>query len=228
MPDSQDEIAQLRARLAELETSAPPNKMPTRAPFPIKPVLIGFAAIGLFIVYAAISGQQTQAPASSDTRSDFSAETQALLARTPQPWSYSENLDVMTDKRELIACIDSTDLIQLDRPYEPVTARLCVQNRPSTGVDITYRLNGAGQILCKHKDCTARIRFDDHPRQFVELTEPADLSSNLVFLGAPRRLTTQLAESKLTRFEVSFYQAGTQTSTFPTSGLDLKRLGLSK
>lgn len=135
----------------------------------------------------------------------------------------------MNDKHTRTACVTSNDLVSLDSPYEPVTADLCIRNSAKFGLDTFFRLNGSGQILCDSYDgCTGHIRLDDGPRRGISMSTSADHSSEILFFSSGRTAMNLIAGAKVTRVELTYYEAGTQAVTFNTEGLDLAKLGVAR
>jgi len=252
MSNIDNEIAELRARLAELEarrsaeagqaSPSPPPVSPPTSPEPQKPNRAALAVAGvvgvILLIVVARSCDPGKPAATSQTSPATAPATPAAptAPATPAPppeptyaWSYDEDADAMSDRKTLFACVNSTDKVWLDPPYEPVTARLCVRNSPKFGVDVFYSLNGDGQILCDSYDgCSIKVRYGDTPAGRNGATTAADHSSNIIFLSGPRAVAARMAKAKTTKIELTFYQAGDQAVSFPTEGLDLSKVGLAK
>jgi len=198
-------------------------------------VIGGFIAI---LVAATHSGSnQAKRDQSAAQLAADAASTAPLEPAAPSPpvapaaptyaWVYVDDLDPMSDRKTLLACVDSTDQVSLNPPYEPVTARLCVRNSPKFGVDVYYVLNGDGQILCDSFDgCAVKVRYGEAPAGRNGANSAADHSSNIVFLTGARAVAARLAKAKTTKIELTFYEAGVQSVTFPTEGLDLSKVNL--
>ncbi|WP_419256039.1 hypothetical protein ACN2C6_19215 (plasmid) [Caulobacter sp. ErkDOM-YI] len=249
MADIDDEIAELRKRLAQLEARRSEEKTdPTiDAAGPVAPAeqkkpnpaaLVALAVIGVFaLIMVARScdpGPTTPAPSALATTAPvtpYTPPSPVTPATPPVPsyaWTYVDDVDPMSDRKTLLACVDSTDQVSLNPPYEPVTAKLCVRNSPKFGIDVYYALNGDGQILCDSYDgCSVKVRYGDAPAGRNGANSAADHSSNIVFLNGARAVAARLAKAKTTKIELTFYEAGVQSVTFPTEGLDLGKVGLS-
>lgn len=248
MADIDDEIAELRERLAQLETrrrnekaeaapavvAAPPVTVEPKKPNPA--VIAVLAVVGvLALIMVARScdpGPATPPPSAmaSTTPARPSSPAPVVPAVPPVPsyaWTYVDDVDPMSDRKTLLACVDSSDQVSLNPPYEPVTARLCVRNSPKFGVDVYYVLNGDGQILCDISDgCSVGVRYGEAPAGRNSATTSADHSSNIIFLDGARAVAARLAKAKTTKIELTFYEAGVQSVTFPTEGLDLSKVNL--
>lgn len=76
-----------------------------------------------------------------------------------------------------------------------------------------------GQILChSYGDCTVQVRFDDGKILRYEGNEPADNSTEIVFIPAFSTFMKRLPAAKTVKVEVSIYQAGNQVFEFDVSG----------
>jgi hypothetical protein len=170
----------------------------------------------LILFAATQQGSKKSAP-------DQAAQAPATVTPTPIPppakpmpppaptyaWTYAEDVDPMSDRKTFLACVNSTDEVDLNPPYDAVTARLCVRNSPKFGVDVYYVLNGDGQILCDNYDgCSVKIRYGDAPAGRNGANTGADHSSNIIFLAGSRAVAARLTKAKVTRVELTFYEAG--------------------
>lgn len=252
MADIDDEIAELKARLATLEAqkAAQSAATPTSATQIIAPptndkesaanrlILLVGGCVALFVVLALLASFQprtsTSEPAPIPANVPPGPVQPIVPQETAEPptpqsaWVYSEDVDPMSDRKTRMACVNSIDTVNLDWPYSAITAALCIRNSPKFGIDVFYRLNGDGQILCDSYDgCSIKIRYGDAPVGRNGALTSADHSSNIVFLTGARSVAARLANAKTTRMELTYYQAGSQTVTFPTQGLDLAKVGLS-
>ncbi|WP_454760399.1 hypothetical protein [Caulobacter segnis] len=251
MADIDDEIAELRARLAKLEAqratqaSAASPKVASLVDAPAsdenkatnrRTILIigGVAAVLGLAIFGSLKSNPPAPEPKPVPANVPPGPIQPLVPRepaappTPQyAWTYTEDVDAMSDRKTRLACVDSTDTVNLDWPYKPTTAALCIRNSPKFGFDVYYRLNGDGQILCDSYDgCSIKIRYGDAPAGRNGALTSADHSSEIIFLTGARNVAARLAKAKTTRMELTFYQAGSQTVTFPTEGLDLAKVGL--
>lgn len=251
MADIDDEIAELRARLAKLEAQRATQASaaaPRLAPLVDAPVsdkdkatnrrtVLIIAGVATVLGLAIFGSLKTTPPASDPKPAPADVPPgpiQPLVPRepaappTPQyAWTYTEDVDAMSDRKTRTACVDSTDTVNLDWPYKPTTAELCIRNSPKFGIDVFFQLNGDGQILCdSYNGCSAKIRYGDAPAGRNGALSAADHSSNIIFLTGARAVAARLATTKTTKVELSYYQAGVQAVTFPTEGLDLAKVGL--
>lgn len=140
-------------------------------------------------------------------------------------WSYSTFKDDMTSKTGYTAFVTSTNSFEFEFPYQGKQhAKLTLRKHPRWGNDVMFSIE-KGQILChSYGDCSVRVRFDDGPSQTLTGTEPADNSSETVFIPGFQRFSSQLAKSKVLRIEVNVFHQGTLTASFDVDGFDPKRL----
>ncbi|WP_292029845.1 hypothetical protein [Brevundimonas sp. UBA2416] len=140
------------------------------------------------------------------------------------PWTYTTDLDPMTDRPTHVACSTSTNMVRLQSPYSDVAARLCVRQSPQHGLDVYVALLGDGQIICRsYNNCSVNIRFGDGEQQSFSATDAADGSSNIIFVTNAQRFVTGVKGAPVTRIQLTFYQAGVQVVEFNTSGLEWPR-----
>lgn len=249
---NEEEIAALRRRLAELEAAQAKTESQATAPgtqpsAPAAPVqqpsnsgrMIGIgilvALVAVFVIAQLSAKSPTKAPSpdpAAPVGNYVAAESYTpgkVVTPAPQNWSYTDSVDPMNDKHTRTACVESNDMVLLESPYEPVTAQLCIRNSAKFGLDAYFALNGSGQILCdSYYGCKGHIRIDEGPRTAVSMSEPADHSSDMLFFSSGKGLLNMVSNSKRARVELTYYQAGSQSVEFNTSGLDKSRLGLAE
>jgi hypothetical protein len=159
MSEREREIAELRRRLAELEreSTKPTPPIAGRAPKKNEISGLGAVAIGLFVLIvlgfiisnaASPSSPTTGAQPAANASSAASRPSTPAATEDTNPWTYRDVSDPMVDQKGKLACTTSTNMVQLDPPYQPVTADLCVRKAPKSGLNVYVRLNGDGQILC--------------------------------------------------------------------------------
>lgn len=250
-----EEIAELKRRLAALEAGQDPDavvvppltseiggRVSAAALGADKSAVWGKIAVLVVLVVGAVFvvnsvREPTAKPAANDNP-NWKAEALAMKPGEPfgkpatptaprTAWVYDAVEDPMSGKSVLYGCVTSHDQVLLESPYSPVTATLCLRRKPSSGLDAYYSLDGDGQIICNsYQGCTIRARFDEDPQESFSGGEPADHSSNMVFIQNAPRLAERLKTADKTLLQVTFYQAGTQAVTFNTAGFDPSKLGL--
>ncbi|WP_135212673.1 hypothetical protein [Vitreimonas flagellata] len=139
----------------------------------------------------------------------------------PSPWAYQTDVDEMSDGRTSHACTRSTNVVNLGWPYETQRVSLCVRQHPRWGQDVIVRLESRGQFLCtSYRDCTVRVRFDDGEAAAYSARQPADNSTETIFIVNDARFVANLRRSSRVIIEANFYQAGAQRMSFNTSQLN--------
>ena len=68
------------------------------------------------------------------------------------------------------------------------------------------------------------MRFDDEPARTFKGNEPADNSSEMVFIPGYDNFARKLATAERVRIEFNVYQQGAVVADFDVSGFDRKRL----
>ena len=106
------------------------------------------------------------------------------MAANAAQWSYQESVDKMTGKTASYATVRSDNSLSLSSPYSGRNhGAITVRKHPKYGVDV-YVYVEKGQILCRSYDgCSVVIRFDDAKPQRFSAVEPADHSSDTVFIS---------------------------------------------
>jgi hypothetical protein len=251
--DREQEITDLRRKLAELESHAgdevvgaapetPPPAPPVKSSGPKKGIPIPiwvFGGVGLFFLLLLFSqslggggAPKTVNAGSQPTTAELNHDIDRQIAENADlappvqmsKWLYQDIKDPMTDRLTRTACVSSSNMVTLNPPYSDVSAQMCVRQSPRHGLDVYILLNGDGQIICRSYDgCSARTRFDANAPQGFGATDAADGSSNIVFISSAQKFVTGLKAADTTRVELMFYEAGNQTLEFNTAGLEWPR-----
>ena len=239
MTDDDKRIAELKAELEEIQArkaaadAAPREAEASPAPFS-KParakdnnttgkVIAGVIVVGLGAWFISTVNSAPSNPAATPA-SPVAIVEPVVDPATLTPWSYSEDTDALTDKVTKTACTTSSNKVQLDWPYQPVSAQLCIRQSPRFGLDTFVQLNGDGQILCRsYEDCTLKVRFGEAPARNWPGVGAADGSSNVVFLRRSESLATQAKDVDQIIVELPLYEAGNQPIIFPTQKLEWPR-----
>ena len=146
--------------------------------------------------------------------------TKALeYENTGTQWIYVSSPEGMSGKESHTARVVSSNMINLDFPYAGAQhATLVLRRHPRWGNDVILQ-NEKGQILChSYGDCSVGIRFDDGKVIRVNGNEPADNSSESVFIPAFSTFMKKLPSAKSVMVEVQIYQGGSQIFEFDVSG----------
>lgn len=153
----------------------------------------------------------------------LSAWSDGLLA-----WSYVKDTDRMGRGEIKRAYVQSSNTINLDFPYAGAQrATLTLRSHPQWGRDVYVDLERA-QILCRRDDCEVLVRFDDAKPVRFGGTEPADHSSNTVFIQGYDRFVAAMQRAKRVRIELHFYRQGNRVLDFNIAGFDSSDLAPRK
>lgn len=140
-------------------------------------------------------------------------------------WLYASHDDEMSGKASKSASVLSTNQFEFDFPYQgKQRARLTIRRHPRWGNDVIFAIE-KGQILChSYSRCSINIRFDDNPPRRLNGNEPADNSSETVFIPGYNDFVTRLSRAKKLRVEVEIYQQGNLVAEFDVEGFDASKL----
>ena len=168
--------------------------------------------------------QYPESPEAARARS-FIADLQAEAeeAKRGQQWSYSTFSDSMSGKQGSSARVTSTNSFEFDFPYQGRQhATLTVRRHPRWGNDVIFSVE-KGQILCGISECEVEVRFDDGPARTFSANEPADNSTESIFLPASA-FTKAMQKAKVVRIQVHMFQQGVLTAEFDVDGFKPERL----
>lgn len=137
-----------------------------------------------------------------------------LLAQAAQ-WRYQNYTDKMTGKTASEAVVVSDNSLSLSSPYSGRNhGAIVVRRHPKYGVDVLVTVD-KGQLLCRpHGQCVILIRFDDGKPQRFTVVEPADYSSETLFLTNRSRFIAQAKKARRILVQVPMYQEGEQVLEF--------------
>lgn len=137
-----------------------------------------------------------------------------LLAQAAQ-WRYQNYTDQMTGKAASQASVISDNSLSLSSPYAGRNhGSIVVRRHPTYGVDVLVMVD-KGQLLCRpYGQCALSIRFDDGKPQRFTVVEPADHSSETLFITNRTRFITQAKKAKRILVQVPMYQEGEQVLEF--------------
>lgn len=142
--------------------------------------------------------------------------------KTNGPWVYDAREDAMTGKRVMQAMIRSENTIDLDFPYQGAQhGSLLLRKHPKWGNDVILSIE-KGQILCHSDDCDISVRFDDEQPVTYSGNEPADNSSEVVFL--PYAMAKRMERAKRVRIQLTLFNNGTHVLEFNVKGFDAAKL----
>lgn len=144
------------------------------------------------------------------------AEEAALLKELK--WQYETDTNAMGATNSY-ASVKSINDINLASPYTGAQkGKIVVRHHSEHGKDVLFSVE-KGQI---HGD-QVTVRFDDEKAFSMPFTEPADGSSELIFLSYSK-LIGKLRTAKKMALQVMFYDNGNQIFEFDVSGLDMTKL----
>lgn len=133
-------------------------------------------------------------------------------------WKYDATTDKMTGKSGRTASLTSENSLALDFPYRGTNhGHLTVRQHPKYGLDVVLQVQ-KGQILCSsYAGCPVEIKFDDAKPVRFSGTEPADHSSDTVFINNPEKFIAAAQKAKTILVQVNMYQAGAPVLEFKSS-----------
>lgn len=146
-----------------------------------------------------------------------------LLASLPFPaaavWEYRKQADSMTGKISQVALTISKNEFSFGSPYGgPQRAHLSIRAHPRYGNDVILQIQ-RGQFMCRSSDCTLLVRFDNRPPMKFEGSEPADNSSDTVFIRNFSKFVSEAKRSKVVKIEAQFFREGARVFEFDIDGL---------
>lgn len=126
----------------------------------------------------------------------------------------------MTGQITHYAMLLSTTTHAFGFPYSGGThCGLRITKHPRNGLMVTVKID-KGQFTChSYTRCRILVRFDDRPPIKFRGSEPADNSSDLIFLEPEKQFIKELKKSKTVAIELPFFQEGSRIFAFNVEGL---------
>jgi hypothetical protein len=173
-----------------------------------------YLSICLLIVSACIEAPK---PASTESKKEQIAEEE-IPSRFE--WNFSNSIDEMTSEKTLLAHITSTDIADLDFPYQGGT-EMNLFIRKTNGEYDAYIGVTSGQLQTDYDDPVLVVRFDnDEPLNFT-VSESADSDPTILFFDDAKTFVDRLEKSKSIKIQCIFYNQGVHVYNFKTKGFKL-------
>lgn len=159
------------------------------------------------------------------------AERKALAAKREAEriargeWNYYPITDNATGKTAKLGSLTSKNSMNFGSPYSGEQyGRFTVINHPRYGVN-AYLSIERGQLLCNnYNNPNILVRFDDGPAVRYSCSEPADYSSDTVFINNVGGLEAGMKTAKKMFITVSVYDEGSRTWEFNVRNYDSSKI----
>lgn len=137
------------------------------------------------------------------------------ITASASAWTYQTDVDKMTNKKTSYALVQSTNSLALAFPYQGRNlGQLTVRQHPQYGLDVFFSVD-KGQLMCSsYSGCDVMVKFDDGKPIRFSGTEPADNSSETIFLNSEKRFIDAAKKAKKILVQVQFYQQGNHVLEF--------------
>jgi hypothetical protein len=183
-----------------------------------------FVGICVFIVVASWLSNK-RAPEAEATHVQRQAVhvdfTDAPAIKDPQ-WSYSTSHDAMRDADTYYAQLNSNDLLYFDFPYGGGSQpSLVIRKSPEYGIDAMLQVT-KGQFDPDYYNPNIAVKFDNGKVQRYSVSEAADGSSTVLFIGNATRFINAISRAKSVTIEAPFYKEGRRQIAFSTDGFSKK------
>lgn len=126
----------------------------------------------------------------------------------------------MTSRRLVYVHTESDDSLSLRFPYAGRNyGHLFVIQHPRFGLMVQLKID-KGQLVCEPGGCRVLVRFDEREPTYFGASEPADRSSNVLFLNEPSRFVAEAKKAKRIRVQANIYQEGAPYIEFTPTPLE--------
>lgn len=155
-------------------------------------------------------------------------ESAKIVTPTPEEikptWEYRNTEEAMGRGIVRSATVVSTNQVEFDFPYRGLQhARLTLRSHPKHGRDVLFSIE-RGQFLCGIGGCSVSVKFDNGKAKEYAATEPADNSSELIFIQNYKRFLSETIKAKKLYIEAGFYSQGIHVFEFDVADLDKTKL----
>lgn len=135
-------------------------------------------------------------------------------------WRYDNGSTALEKRPYKSAAVESQNTFNFDFPYQgEQRAMLAIRNHPQYGKEVFLSIR-EGQIICSSYSCPVSVVFDESKPLRFEGNEPADNSTETVFIPAYSTFLKRLATAKTVRIGFTVYQQGDQVAQFKVKGFD--------
>lgn len=184
----------------------------------MKKCILGIICTILVIAFANSCGNSTKTNVNvnDSTAIDSTNVDDSLDSEAKNGWSYENEVDEMDGSTTKRAIIESSNEVEFDFPYQGgSTLGICVRKTKKYGNEVLISISN-GQFLCNDYNGTnyVTVRFDNNaPVKFLT-TEPADYSSDVLFLENSKKFIKLAKNAKTIKIEAPFFDNGSYVFTF--------------
>jgi hypothetical protein len=136
-------------------------------------------------------------------------------------WKYDTVKNKMTDAKDIFCRVQSNESLSLTAPYDGVNFGQLTVRRMNGQIDIIISIM-KGQISGGYENEYFKARFDDGKQTTFSYSEPADNSTETIFVQNKSKFLKMLTASKKVLIQIPLYQNGNQILEFNTEGLKFK------
>lgn len=238
MKEREAKIEPLKEIKAESSNDVQQQKEPDAPEKVSKKVLWAFLClVGFAVAVIVFTNNNTSGGQSTDKNSLYAdnaaADTTAIdttaiddsglsSESTAQEWYFTFEKDPMTDSQNIWASIRSDNSISQDFPYHEARTTITVRYMKKYGYDVLIGLS-SGQIYGSeyNNDNYVKVRFDDGAPIKYWFNEPADGSSDNIFIRKKTDFISRCKKATHIKVELPIYQGGRPIFEF-TVGSPLK------
>ncbi len=168
---------------------------------------------------AARSPAPAPAPVPAPAAPTADAPAQPSGAPAASQWIYDDTPGEMSSAAVKMACVTSSDTVDMGFPYGVQHLELCLRRRHGLFLNVMVSPERGAGLRCSSDRCFARLRFDDGWARRWPGSPPAGGGSNVVFLGHETWLIHKIKGAKRLRVQLEFKQTGRQSAAFSVGGL---------
>lgn len=182
----------------------------------MKKIIISILCIIVFMVACINSNNDTSTITTKNVSSDETISTSDSISTNKvqeiynKTWEYSTEIDNMDDSKNFWYSLRSDNFANFDFPYQG-DSYLTIQVRymKKYGYDVLLTID-KGQMVGNDINGTnyVRVRFDNGKPEKYYYNEPADYSSDCVFIKNKSKFIKKCKSAKTIIIEQEFYQAG--------------------
>jgi hypothetical protein len=135
-------------------------------------------------------------------------------------WIYDSWKDDLGRGEIKQASIFSINMFEFAFPYAGLqNAELILRKHPEYGNDVILKIK-RGQFLCNYNGCSVNVKFSNQQKPITfSAVEPADNSSETIFIRGFDRFLANLKNSETVKIEATIYQEGSRVFEFNTKAL---------
>jgi hypothetical protein len=183
-----------------------------------------FLSISVLIIFIfiAFGSQKAEDKKSEGTTSKENGAVDGKEGKK-EVWSYSENVDKMTNQKKYYAEVISTNKIEFEFPYNGGSTFTIQIRNSGNGNEASLRVSKGQFLPSIMNENTVKIKFDNNAAYDLNYGSEKTGKSDVIFLAMSDQFIQQMKTAKKLMIECEFFNEGKKIIDFDVEGLKWER-----